>query len=97
MVPEQENLLDTSEISNEDGTGMVAVDHGRIFVPAGWITPEALKKALREEHTPEKYPGFYIVFETVKRRTVQVLITPVGQIGTYEKLKRERELQNTTE
>lgn len=35
VVPEQENLLDTTLIEVEEGKRKVVVDHERIFVPAG--------------------------------------------------------------
>jgi hypothetical protein len=40
---------------------------------------------LREQHPQEKYPGFVVVFEVVKSRAVQVLITPENQVQVYKK------------
>lgn len=73
-------MLDTSIITGdlETAPGTIADDE-RIFVPAAGISPEELAEALREEHTPEKYPGFDILFRVVGRRVMAIIKKKTAQ------------------
>ena len=49
------------------------VDDGRVFVPAGGVTAEALAEALRAQHTADKYPHHHVDFRVVKDRVEAVI------------------------
>ena len=71
---QEHGLLDTSIITGdlETAPGTIADDE-RIFVPAAGIKSEELAEALREEHTPEEYPGFDILFQVVGKRVMSTI------------------------
>jgi len=70
---EEELLLDTSVIPEWLSDEGNIVDDGRIFVPAGRVTAEALAEALRAQHTADKYPHHHVDFRVVKDRVEAVI------------------------